>query len=113
MSKKDRAKDIKWDNPKSIVAYGHSVSKHGSKRKKQQFIDRARSTGKDQGQWIDDMFIVEAQKLAPFKPGSHIVEMGKPIGRVFCPDGSVVENVEKAIVVRKANLTVRTSYPIR
>ena len=76
MSKKDRAKDIKWDNPKLVVAYGHSVSKHGSKRKKQQFIDRARSTGKDQGQWIDDMFIVEAQKLPPFKPGSHMVEMG-------------------------------------
>lgn len=113
MPRKSTAQDIKWHNPKSVVAYGHSVSRHGSKRKKEQLLDRARNTGNDQGQWIDDMFIVEAQKLAPSKPGAHVVEMDKPIGRVFCPDGSIVENVKKARVIRKSDLTVRTSYPIR
>jgi hypothetical protein len=75
-------------------------------------IDRAKGTGADQGQWSDSKFIVEAEQLAPLQPGGHTVLMQKPIGKVFTPNGGVIENVDRAIVVRQNDLSVRTSYPI-
>lgn len=70
------------------------------------------STGNDQGQWYDDQHIVEAEQWAPLTPGPHDIDMGRPIGRVFCLDGSVVDT-QRARVVRAPDLTVRTCYPVK
>jgi hypothetical protein len=104
--------EAKWGDPKSTKAYGHSRSEHGSARNEQELKDRARSTGDDQGQWDNDAFIVEAEQRAPMAPGSQIVDMGKPVGRVHRPDGSTIENVTTVLVVRKREGTVRTSFPV-
>jgi RHS repeat-associated protein len=103
--------EANWGNPESRPAYGHSVSEHGAKRPTQELVDRARGTGNPQGQWYDDMFIVEAEQLAPLEVGENIVEMSKPAGRVIFPDGSIVENVTVVKVIRRPNLTVKTSFP--
>lgn len=103
--------DAAWGNPKSVKAYGHSLLEHGPKRPAQELIDRAVGKSTPQGQWLDENFIVEAEQRAPLKEGENIVDMGKPVGKVYMPDGSVVENVSKVKVIRRADMTVNTSYP--
>ena len=87
---------------------------HGSHILLQSLIDRARELNKPQGQFYDNMTIVEVERKAPKQRGSYIVTDDKPggIGRVIYPDGTIIENVAKVLVVRKPNGTVRTSYPI-
>ncbi|MBK8209064.1 MAG: RHS domain-containing protein [Rhodospirillales bacterium] len=104
--------DADWGNPKSTKAYGHSRSEHGAQRPGQQLADRARGKGTDQGQFHDNDSIVEAEQRAPITAGEHTVEMGKPVGRVYHPDGSTSENVTKVKVIRKPDGSVRTSYPV-
>jgi hypothetical protein len=58
------------------------------------------------------MTIVKAEQKAQLKPGAHVIDMGGPVGRVYLPDGSKVENLTKVLVVRRADLTVRVSYAI-
>jgi hypothetical protein len=102
---------IKWGDPKSRPAYGHSQDRHGAKRPARELKDRARTTGDPQGHFYDDKFIVEAEQRAPLTPGDHDVPMGRPVGRVYYPDGTVKENVTTVKVVRKADGTVISSYP--
>jgi hypothetical protein len=106
------AVEAKWGDPTSTKAYGHSYSKHGPKRPQQQLIERARSTKDPQGQWLNGKFIVEAEQRAPLRPGAHVVEFDGPVGNVYRPDGTVVNSVRKAIVVRRPDLTLKTTYPI-
>jgi hypothetical protein len=101
---------LKWGDPKS-PAYGHSVSTHGSKRPPQELKDRARTKGKPQGHFKDDNDIVEAEQRAPLKPGAHDIPMGREVGRVYMPDGTV-RKARAIRVVRRKNGTVKTSYPI-
>ncbi len=106
---------IQWGKPESVPAYGHSQLQHGEKVSLQSLKDRAHGTEDPQGQFYDDMFIVEAEKRVPNTPaGVYIVQFDKTdgIGRVVQPDGTITENVTKVLVVRKLNGTVRTSYPI-
>jgi len=105
---------IQWGNPKSIPAYGHSRLQHGSHISLQSLIDRARELNTPQGQFYDDMTIVESERKTPKQRGSYIIIDDKPggIGRVIHPDSTITENVTKVLVVRKANGTLRTSYPI-
>jgi len=106
---------IQWGKPESVPAYGHSQLQHGEKVSLQSLKDRARGTEDPQGQFYDDMFIVEAERRMPKTPaGIYIVEFDDPdgIGRVVRPDGVIIENVTKVLVVRKPTGTVRTSYPI-
>lgn len=103
---------IKWGNPKSRPAYGHSQSKHGAKRAAQKLKDRASTKRKQQGHFYDDKFIVEAEQRAPLTQGENVVQMGRPVGRVYHPDGSITENVTSVIVIRNADGTLVTSYPI-
>jgi hypothetical protein len=102
----------KWGNPKSEPAYGHSLSEHGPQRPASQLVDRARGTGNPQGQWYNKDLIVEAEQRAPLSPGPHDIDMGRPVGRVYHPDGSVTEGVRTVRVVRRDNLTVGTSFPL-
>lgn len=103
--------EAQWGNPCSVKAYGHSRSRHGAARSPQELQDRARTTGNDQGQWYDDECIVEVEQRAPLSPGEHLIDLGRMIGRVYRPDGSIVET-RRAKVVRKPDLTVRTSFPV-
>lgn len=109
---------IQWGNPASRPAYGHSQSRHGSKKRSQKLIDRAHGTGEPQGQFYDDIIIVEAERMTRKQPtfgqggNLHLAEFNKPIGRVYHPDGNVTENVTKVLVVRRPDSTVKTSYPI-
>jgi hypothetical protein len=87
------------------------VKDHGSGKQAYQLQDRARTTNNFQGHWQDDQFIVEAEQLAPLEPGEHIINMGKPVGNVYLPDGTVLENVKIVKVIRKKDRTLRTAYP--
>jgi hypothetical protein len=104
--------DIKgqWGNPDSKV-YGHAVKGHGSQREAQELIDRARNTNNPQGHWKDDQFVIEAEQLAPLQPGEHIINMGKPVGNVYLPNGTALEDVMIVKVIRNRDLTVNTAYP--
>jgi peptidoglycan hydrolase-like protein with peptidoglycan-binding domain len=104
---------IKWGDPTSRPAYGHSQSTHGAKRAAKKNMDRARTiVSEKQGQFYDDNFIVEAEQRAPLTPGVHDVPMGRPVGRVYHKDGTVTENVTTVRVKRRPDLTVETSFPI-
>jgi hypothetical protein len=103
---------IKWGDPRSRPAYGHSQDRHGAKRSARELKDRARTTGNPQGHFYDDKFIVEAEQRAPLSPGDHDVRMGRPVGRVYYPDGTVTENVTTVKVIRKADGTIRSSFPL-
>ena len=90
------------------------MSEHGAKRPAKEHQDRANDP-KDpgpQGQFYDNKFIVEAEQRAPLTPGEHYVPMGRPMGRVYMPNASPIENVTTVKVIRKSDLTVRTSFPI-
>ena len=105
-----KAKGVQWGNLES-KAYGHAVSEHGATRKSLELQDRARTTGSPQGHWIDNEYIIEAERLAPLKSGEHIINMGKPVGNIYLPDGTILENVQIIKLIRNKNLTVKTAYP--
>jgi hypothetical protein len=102
---------VNWGDPKVENAYGHAAKTHGAQKKAQNLIDRARSKGDPQGHWKDNQFIVEAEQLAPLEPGEHIINMGKPVGNVYFPDGRVLEDVMIVKVIRDTDLTLKTAYP--
>ncbi|MFQ6040531.1 MAG: hypothetical protein ACE5PV_06705, partial [Candidatus Poribacteria bacterium] len=58
---------IQWGNPASGPAYGHSQSRHGSKIRSPKLMDRAYGTGEPQGQFYDDMIIVEAERMTTIR----------------------------------------------
>jgi hypothetical protein len=41
------------------------------------------------------MTIVVAERLAPLTPGAHDIDLGRPVGRVYHPDGTVTEHVTR------------------
>jgi hypothetical protein len=108
-----------WGNPDTRV-YGHAVSEHGAGRSPQELADRAATKvdkvtklrGVSQGQWYNDMLIVEAEQRAGLNPGENIVDMGRPIGRVYRADGTVVSNVTFAKVIRNPDGTLITAFPM-
>ncbi|MBP7070300.1 MAG: DUF4157 domain-containing protein [Methanothrix sp.] len=111
-------------------AYGHSYSEHGpthgKNRTPQQMADRAAAQTRrggepvPNGQWYNSDLIVEAERRANLEnaregPGGkliHIFDMGRPIGRVYMPDGSVISDVTRVKVIRNPNGTLDTSFPI-
>jgi hypothetical protein len=102
----------KWGNPKSAAAYGHSYLYHGTKREAAKFLEDAMRLGVPQGQFYDDMTIVLAERLAPLAAGAHDIDLARPIGRLYNANGTVTEYVTRVRVVRAADLTVTSSFPI-
>jgi len=100
-----------WSNLKSTKAYGHSESRHGPKRTPADNIGRAAGNREDQGQWLKPDWI-EAERVAPPHPGRYVIDFGRPIGRVYHPDGSVTENVTRAFIMRNADGTLKAAYPV-
>ena len=103
-------KEPQWNNPKSTKAYDDIESNHGPKRKPNDFWKRVASSGNEQGQWFDSQFWVEAEKAAPKHPGRYIIDFKRPVGRVYKTDKTIEENVTRAVVVRKADGTLRSAY---
>lgn len=105
-------RSIQWGNPKSLPAYGHSRLQHGAHLPLQSLKDRAQNLSTPQGQFYDDVTIVDAERKAPKLRAAYIVPYSNGIGRVVHPDGTITENVTKVLVVRKIDGAIRTSYPI-
>jgi len=57
---------------------------------------------------------MKARGKPAFGPQNNlqIVSFDKPIGRVYHPDGKITENVNKVLLRRNPDDTVKTSYPI-
>lgn len=108
----------RWGDPRS-PSYGHSYREHGAHLDPNDFRNRAmseRAAGRrvPDSQFYDNALIAEAeQRCTSLTAGEHIVDMGRPVGRVYLPDGTVVSDVTRVVVVRKPDGTVKTSYPIR
>ncbi|MBR8841136.1 MAG: hypothetical protein DSM106950_46135 [Stigonema ocellatum SAG 48.90 = DSM 106950] len=101
-----------WNNPKSMKAYDHIERHHGPKKKPNEFQGRASSTQDNQGQWFRVEYWVEAEKVTPKYPGRYIINFKRPIGRVYHPDGTTTEEVSRAVVVRNADGTLKSAYPV-
>ncbi|MFH7030729.1 MAG: hypothetical protein ACHBN1_36645 [Heteroscytonema crispum UTEX LB 1556] len=101
-----------WDNPKSMKAYDHIERHHGPKKKPNELQGRVSSTQDDQGQWFKAEYWVEAEKFTPKYPGRYIIDFKRPIGRVYHPDGNITQDVTRAVVVRNADGTLKSAYPV-
>jgi hypothetical protein len=104
-------------NPRDPV-YRHAIDGHGSQVDPQSLMDEApgrvgaAGQGIPQGQFYNNGTIVDAQNLAPPGPGAVDFDFGRPIGRVFMPDRTVVSDVTRVRVVRDAAGNFIDAYPI-
>lgn len=101
-----------WDNPKSTKAYDHINRHHGSKLKPHKLTGRAARTNDDQGQWLNDRDWVKAEQLTPKHPGEYIIDFKRVVGRVYRPDGTIVENVTRVLIKRNYDGTLKCGYPV-
>ncbi|WP_284452864.1 RHS repeat domain-containing protein [Pseudomonas protegens] len=96
---------------KSSKRYGHARSEHGSQRKAQELMDRAKNPKdpKPQGHFIDNRMIEEAFEKAPTTPGVHDVHVSKQ-SNVYYPDGTTkTTNIVRVIISERKGPT--TAYP--
>lgn len=107
-----KAKLFKWGNPKSTPTYGHTFSEHGSKKKPNQLIDRAKALKHQVGQWLDEKSAADfLSKVAKKGPGVHEVPLPSSIrSRSYLPDGKEVK-ADSARVVVKADGGIKTAFP--
>ena len=105
-------REPQWKYPKSTKAYDHIERHHGPQLKSENFRGRIASTNTNQGQWFNTQDWVEAEKFIPKYYGQYIVDFQRPIGRVYCTDGTVIENVTRAFIIRNKYGTLKTAYPV-
>lgn len=105
-------REPQWNNPKSMKAYDHIERHHGPKKKPNELFGRAGGEREEQGQWFKAETWVEAEKLTPKHPGQYIIDFKYPIGRVYCPDGSIIESVTRAVIIRKNDGRLKSAYPV-
>lgn len=97
----------------SVKTWGHTFKTHGAGAKNTKSLtDRARSTGKQQGQWLDN------GAAADFLKGIHVqgfgpraVRIPDGLGQVIMPDGSIAQ-AGAATIVPSSNGLYKTAYPI-
>ncbi|MEU0399250.1 putative T7SS-secreted protein [Streptomyces sp. NPDC006197] len=109
---KKKTEDLNW-NEKSRPTFGHTFSEHGEgARNTKSLTDRARSTGNDQGQWLDNAKAVEFLK-AHHDPDAGVREVPIPegMGQVIKPDGQIVQPTHVRMVP-KPDGTYRSAFPI-
>lgn len=97
-------------NWKSVTQFGHTFSTHGEGRKvTARLTDRARGTGKPQGQWTDNE--KAAQFLSGVKvEGATVIKIPEGIGQVIMPDGTIVKTEWARVVPRGDG--VRSAFPV-
>ncbi|TDC28023.1 hypothetical protein E1265_00350 [Streptomyces sp. 8K308] len=103
---------LNW-NWRSRPTFGHTFSTHGAgPRNTRSLTDRARSTGNDQGQWLDNDAAADFLRSA-YDPaaGPRRVRIPDGLGQVIRPDGSIVQ-AQWANLVPGRNGGYRTAYPI-
>lgn len=105
---------LKWGDPKSTKAYGHTFKDHGQKVKDNQLKDRARGLGHQVGAWTDDA-AAAARLWAECQPqpdGTKMFEfdIAATDGRAFLPTGEAVD-VDRARVVMGPAGGIKTAYP--
>ena len=107
-----RGTEPQWNNPQSAKAYDHIERYHGPKKKPGDLVGRAASTGNPQGQWLKEQDWVIAEQLIPKHLGNYLVDFKRPIGRVYYPDGTIIDNVTRAFVQRRFDGTINSAYPV-
>ena len=84
----------------------------GPKKKPGDLVGRAASTGNPQGQWLKEQGWVIAEQLIPKHSGSYVIDFKRPIGRVYYPDGTIIDDVTHAFVQRRPDGTINSAYPV-
>ncbi|WP_258052906.1 RHS repeat domain-containing protein [Streptomyces sp. Ru73] len=110
--KKIPTEELNW-SAKSRPTFGPVFSEHGAGAKNtQSLIDRARSTGKPQGRWLDNDKGVDFLK-AQHGPDGAVREVAIPkgMGHVIKPNGEIVE-ATLARLVPKPHGTYKTAFPV-
>lgn len=99
-------------NPKSTKIFGHTFNRHGAgNRNTQNLLGRARGTGENQGQWLNNQ--QAADFLSQFRgngAGPFTVKIPNGMGQIIKPNGSIVP-ASRAVIVPNAN-GFRTAYPV-
>lgn len=92
-------------------AIGHTFSKHGSHNTKALTME-ARSTGRPNGQWLNDRAAEKfiSDNLGKLKNGAVTVKLPPGLGRIIMPNGSFEPAKYATLVPRKTG--VRTAYPV-
>jgi len=98
-------------NWKSVKQFGHTFSTHGAGAKNTKSLtDRARSTGNNQGQWLNNEkaseFIYSKGNLTE----ATTFDLPAGMGQVITPSGEIIKATKVIIVPSKTG--VKTAYPI-
>jgi hypothetical protein len=97
-------------NWKSVKKFGHTFNTHGAGTKNtRRLIDRARTTGKPQGQWLDNQKAADFLNEFPVNGPAH-VKIPDGLGQVINPDGSIVKALWARVVPNADG--IRTAFPI-
>jgi RHS repeat-associated protein len=105
------SKPINW-SPKSTKTFGHTFNTHGAGRKNTtKLTGRAASTGKSQGQWLNNDAVAEILKdYAEKISGPTTIPIPDGIGQIIKPDGSLIP-AKWATIIPKPEGGYRTAYP--
>lgn len=93
-----------------IVVNCSSSTDHGAGAKNTaRLLDRARNTGKPQGQWLNNEKAAEV--LSTIKvDGSTTIRIPQGLGQVIKPDGTIVTTEWATVVTGSGGF--RTAYPV-
>jgi RHS repeat-associated protein len=102
---------INWDS-KSVKTWGHSFKTHGAGVKNTRSLtDRARSTGNEQGQWLDNDAAADfLREVHTPGAGPFSVRLPEGLGQVIKPDGTVAQ-APYALIVPSPNGLFKSAYP--
>jgi hypothetical protein len=110
----DEVLKVNW-NIKSEKTFGHAFTKHG-KKQFSSLLNGAKGRKIPQGYWLNDELAAEAirKNWSKLVVGENIIDIPKGVGGVILPDGTVVDDVTKAVVVKNPpghNNLLKTAYP--
>ncbi|MFE7618030.1 hypothetical protein [Streptomyces sp. NPDC057496] len=103
---------VNWSS-RSVKTFGHTFKTHGAGAKNTKALtDRARSTGNQQGQWLDNEAAAQFLRSVHV-PGSgpRTVRIPDGLGQVIMPDGTV-SPARAATLVPGPGGFYRTAYPV-
>ncbi|MFC0628327.1 polymorphic toxin-type HINT domain-containing protein [Kribbella deserti] len=98
---------------RSGPTFGHTFKTHGAGDKNaRKLTDRARSTGNQQGQWLDNEAAADFLKSVHVPgAGPRSVRIPDGLGRVIMPDGTVVPARAATLIHGQGDL-YKTAFPI-
>lgn len=105
---------INW-SAKSKPTFGHTFLEHGKKELKS-LLDKAKTKNTPQGLWTNDDEAAEIIKMnwMSLKEGENVIDIPKGLGKVILPNGTIIENVNTAYVIKNskdATNLIKTAYP--